>query len=784
MHYESFPIADEISAARCVSKRAHASSAGRKGRDGSALPITIMSLNLTVAPTGHFTIVIDGGLTLTGGGVKVNGLSSAAGTLAPVGGLQKVGGTDALGRWTGVQLAWASASERAKILMRTTFQQYPEDPGLLVFEQQFPSTLNSTSASPKFHSCFYEPGDAEAPTAPAGCSTTPRASTLFPTFDRATSGELPCFSYHGIFPQMKECTVGTYVESHQGGVPLVMYNRTDASLPMVVFSPLDWPKAQHVATDKTTIGIGVKATVTSIPAGWSHRSILSAGKGIGAGMMTWGDRMIRHAGKPRVDHRYRDTVHATIGFWTDNGGYYHYATGSKETYEEVLPKVKAYHDSIGVRFGHWQFDSWFYPKDGGVDPGGGGGGVTNWTAMPSVFPAGMAAIQTRLNLPIVMHNRQWSPKSDYIHDKSLPFEWLSGPDWTIPADPEGFFGWFFTQQQGWGLAMYEQDWMCKEYDGTAALQTNISLADDWLRGMANGAAKSGRTVQYCMPYAHDVLSAAAYPAVTNTRATGDYFHADHQWAIGGTSLFYDALNILPFKDGFYSSTHKQVGGQTVGPETHPDRETIMATLSAAMVGPMDGINLLNASRVNATCRADGFVLKPDAPIKTVDECFRTGEDPSKCFVYATHSDVHGVGRVHYVFSNDDRPLTPRLIGIDAADVAKYILVDWYTKALTPLRTSQALPASYEDTRYAMAVPVLAGGWVLLGEMREKYVPLSTLRFEQVSASNVTLDVHVIGAPFETVTVCATKAAQLEQALVCKPVSFGIAGGWKLLRFGA
>eukprot|EP00966_Prymnesium_polylepis_P009534 219909-Prymnesium_polylepis.2 len=69
--------------------------------------------------------------------------------------------------------------------------------------------------------------------------------------------------------------------------------------------------------------------------------------------------------------------------------YYHYATGNKsETYEEVLPKVKAYHDNLGVPFRHWQFDSWFYPKDGGVGPGGGGGAVTNWTAMPSVFPSG------------------------------------------------------------------------------------------------------------------------------------------------------------------------------------------------------------------------------------------------------------------------------------------------------------------------------------------------------------------------------------------------------------
>jgi hypothetical protein len=53
----------------------------------------------------------------------------------------------------------------------------------------------------------------------------------------------------------------------------------------------------------------------------------------------------------------------------------------------VLPKVKAYHDEIGVPFRHWQFDSWFYPKDGGVNAGGGGGAVTNWTADPGIFPS-------------------------------------------------------------------------------------------------------------------------------------------------------------------------------------------------------------------------------------------------------------------------------------------------------------------------------------------------------------------------------------------------------------
>jgi hypothetical protein len=81
--------------------------------------------------------------------------------------------------------------------------------------------------------------------------------------------------------------------------------------------------------------------------------------------------------------------------------YYHYSTGDPSVganYEEVLPKVKAYHESIGVPFQHWQFDSWFYPKDGPVAHGGGGGAVTNWTSMPSVFPHGMQYIQELLKV--------------------------------------------------------------------------------------------------------------------------------------------------------------------------------------------------------------------------------------------------------------------------------------------------------------------------------------------------------------------------------------------------
>lgn len=157
-----------------------------------------------------------------------------------------------------------------------------------------------------------------------GGKTGSGARTLFPGFQRNSgpSDDKPAFAYHSVFPHMVSTTVGMYEQSHQGGVPLVIYDSTDATLPMVVFSPLNYPKAHHMTSGSSFFGAGVKDTVTEIPAGWSQLFILSAGTGINNGMMAWGDRMLKFTGKPRAD-KYKDATHSTIGFWTDNGGYYH-----------------------------------------------------------------------------------------------------------------------------------------------------------------------------------------------------------------------------------------------------------------------------------------------------------------------------------------------------------------------------------------------------------------------------------------------------------------------------
>ena len=87
--------------------------------------------------------------------------------------------------------------------------------------------------------------------------------------------------------------------------------------------------------------------------------MLSAGHGINAGMMAWGDRMLKFTGRARADP-FLDAAHSTIGFWTDNGGYYHYSTGVNKsaTYEEVLPKVRWCNDSAVDTHRHFLSLSW------------------------------------------------------------------------------------------------------------------------------------------------------------------------------------------------------------------------------------------------------------------------------------------------------------------------------------------------------------------------------------------------------------------------------------------
>lgn len=172
-----------------------------------------------------------------------------------------------------------------------------------------------------------------------------------------------------------------------------------------------------------------------------------------------------------------------------------------------------------------------------------------------------------------------------------------------------------------------------------------------------------------------------------------------------------------------------------------------------------------------SCRADGKLLKPDKPVSTTDDCFRSsGDSDPECYIYTTHSDISGVpGRTHYYFNNDnDKPLKAAEVYLNGSEA--YRVYNWYTGEVTALSESVNVAAGYEGHVYAVVAPVTASGYALFGEV-DKYVTLASIRFSKVEDSQSGLNVSVVGVADEKVKVCAAKSTQL----VCKFVSFTSAG---------
>ena len=198
---------------------------------------------------------------------------------------------------------------------------------------------------------------------------------------------------------------------------------------------------------------------------------------------------------------------------------------------------------------------------------------------------------------------------------------------------------------------------------------------------------------------------------------------------------------------------------------------------------MDGIFLLNKTRIMQTCMADGTVLKPDAPVHTSDWCFlassKTTADHT-AYLYHTFSDLSGFGRIHYHFNNNDANtgkgvVTPAMVHLDDTDVGKYAVTNWYTGETALLNTSTPITEGYEGHTYATVSPIVQG-WVFIGETN-KYVVAAGKRFSAVAASVSELSVVVHGVEGEDVKVCAVRSASLGNTM-CNTVSFTSTGPLK------
>jgi hypothetical protein len=404
------------------------------------------------------------------------------------------------------------------------------------------------------------------------------------------------------------------VKSGMKGGPIVLFNFTQrGENDLLIISPFSRFMATSLSQTNNILEYGVMGSMLSIPANYNHSLIVFySSKGINVGFREWGQTMQRAYNRTN-QHRLNDLTINYLGYYTDNGGYYYYNTEQEINYEETMVNV---HHQISLPFHYIQFDSWWYYK-------GAGGGVSEWTALPNIFPDGLQTVHRRLeNIPLAAHNRFWAYDNVYKQNYSFILDESNGK--ALPVGNDSFWTDFFVEAQKWGLILYEQDWLVTQTVEFLPTRTDIHIGHQWLMSMGEAADKQGINIQYCMGLSRHILQALQIPRVTNTRVSGDY--ASHltdpkssQWDIGISSMFADAIGLAPFKDVFWS-TSLQPGSpyKPSAMEVFPDREILIATLSTGPVGPGDAINYTNVERIMRCCRQDGLILKPDRPLTMIN----------------------------------------------------------------------------------------------------------------------------------------------------------------------
>jgi hypothetical protein len=188
---------------------------------------------------------------------------------------------------------------------------------------------------------------------------------------------------------------------------------------------------------------------------------------------------------------------------------------------------------------------------------------------------------------------------------------------------------------------------------------------------------------------------------------------------------------------------------------------------------MDGIYFMNAPPVEVMERSyDRTNLSPHPPMhllpcrgSVVPGTYSDdGHDPSSCHIYWTISDIPGLGRVTYLFSNEKQVMTPAMAHITDPPVG-FAIYNWYSRGeLMAFEERNEVTPGYEGHIFCLVSPVV-GDWIFLGEI-DKYVPASRLSFQRVSSFGaIRMEVVATGVTGERIRVCAARKTDLN--MVCR-----------------
>eukprot|EP01043_Picozoa_sp_COSAG02_P034822 COSAG02_NODE_2457_length_8810_cov_4.343933_7_plen_1170_part_00 len=418
-------------------------------------------------------------------------------------------------------------------------------------------------------------------------------------------------------------TGGKPVGNSAGMAPFLLY---DQQARAAVISPLDnfFVGIHSTKASEDHVQAGIKASVRQIPAGFVHETLLVAGRGINDTLISFGDVMLERGGKARVDP-YQDFILSHLGHWNDAGSFYYHDPHDAQvkdgngTYEDCLLAVKADAEARKIPFRYSQWDDWWMYQNGG--DGTGGHGLTNWTALPDVFPSGLT---DWLGLPLSLYSSAYSGENVWI--KSGQFTWTIDPVDSGNVLPRGraFYDSMFANGTKAGMRMFEQDFMCDISRSTHLTNIDVVTGQAWLDDMDAAAQSANISLQICMINPVHALASTKLQKLTNTRATIDSHpgNAASGVLIGLSGMLNYALGVWPSRDNVWTNNSidqlhpiKRVYSWA---ERNAETQTLLAVLSGGPYGPADGAYGGNRSLILRSCRKDGVLLRADKPMTMLD----------------------------------------------------------------------------------------------------------------------------------------------------------------------
>lgn len=537
----------------------------------------------------------------------------------------------------------------------------------------------------------------------------------------------------------------------------------------VILSPMDNPMASSSLSPMPGLmNFGLMGNITKIPKDYETSFVMFVSSdGVHGGMDQWGELMRKYYNKHNSTvSREKDITLQYLGYTTDNGAYYYYNTEPNKNYEDTLIDLKAYADNNEIPYKYILLDSWWYYKSENL-------GVTDWSAMPDIFPNGLEYFYNKTNWLVQAHNRYWSNENIYSTTNDGDYYFINDREKGGAAPVEKQFWDYLLAEPSskWGLVVYEQDWLFNEfYEYVGQMLESVHLGREWLLTMGAGAKTNNVNIQYCMPYIRHLLQSLEVEQVTQARASDDYVIPPYvgvdNWRIGGQSMLIDALGLAPSKDGFWSSAvqpNNPYGEDRYEPYSR--LQSAVTTLSAGPVAIADGIGYSDRDLIMMSCMADGRLLQPSLPATLIDAAFversmhkGSGPDGEVWFAPSRISQ-HTFGSLFVADLQKDWNIRPVNLQYDLRrnEPKQMYFVHESNFTEPPAVWSNNKPLmlsacpSYSDFSVWTVSPVLSNGWSIAGE-RNKWVKMSPHRFIDIAIELDGIEVSIVGVVQESITV--------------------------------